>query len=277
MGAVPTTSLVQRIPNMRVPLTRQVLEWYRRPPTVVRRSYARLSADLTTIAPHSWTKDEPRGVRGLSGGPARVISEFPERAEDGKVSPVCQGPQSLIIDNPAIDTSPHTAPTETACPEKAGLGTQAVTWPARDTSNAGAASQGAHDPRPDLTTPSSHHSEPSNGNDDDSPQMLGLDRAVAVEKNGDIDHRDAGCWLPLRDAVQVIGSLEYLYRLAIDGRLPSRDGPNGQIEVWLADHDRDADGSTGPVEVDSQHRAFISSEQRRAGDLRPDRGGHRAP
>jgi hypothetical protein len=44
---------------------------------------------------------------------------------------------------------------------------------------------------------------------------------------------EEGCWLLLRDAVRVIGSLERLYQLAEEGVLESRQDEYGQIEVWI--------------------------------------------
>jgi predicted nucleic acid-binding Zn-ribbon protein len=44
---------------------------------------------------------------------------------------------------------------------------------------------------------------------------------------------EEGCWLLLRDAVRVVGSLERLYQLAEEGVLESRQDEDGQIEVWI--------------------------------------------
>lgn len=44
---------------------------------------------------------------------------------------------------------------------------------------------------------------------------------------------EEGCWLLLRDAVRVIGSLERLYQLAEEGVLESRQDEQGRIEVWI--------------------------------------------
>jgi hypothetical protein len=55
-----------------------------------------------------------------------------------------------------------------------------------------------------------------------------------------------GCWLPLREAVREIGSLEYLYRLARDGTLQAREDPEHGVEIWVADGDRTAGASPQP-------------------------------
>jgi hypothetical protein len=57
----------------------------------------------------------------------------------------------------------------------------------------------------------------------------------------------SGRWLPLRDAVREIGSLEELYRLARDDKLPSREDAAGRIEVWVGDGACLGDASARPL------------------------------
>jgi hypothetical protein len=66
-----------------------------------------------------------------------------------------------------------------------------------------------------------------------------------------------GCWLPLRDAVREIGSLEYLYRLARDGTLQSREDPDHGVEIWVADQDRAAGVSAHPPDPPSAAASAI--------------------
>jgi hypothetical protein len=53
-----------------------------------------------------------------------------------------------------------------------------------------------------------------------------------------VDELEPGRWLPLRDAVREIGSLERRYRLAQDGELRSREWSPDQIEIWVADREQ---------------------------------------
>jgi hypothetical protein len=75
-----------------------------------------------------------------------------------------------------------------------------------------------------------------------NPTLLG-------DGNGHVDQSGPGRWLQLRDAVQEIGSLEHLDRLAKDGRLQSRENAYGQLEVWVAHRHHFDDPSTRSLET----------------------------
>jgi hypothetical protein len=107
---------------------------------------------------------------------------------------------------------------------------------------------------------SSQHPEPSHGGSDLS-ETRAFGAPVALKEDDRVEAHASGSWLSLRDAVQVVGSLEHLYRLASAQKLPSRDDPDGQVEVWIADADRDAGALRRPVEAASQDEALAGIQE----------------
>jgi hypothetical protein len=75
---------------------------------------------------------------------------------------------------------------------------------------------------------------------------------VSDGNNGHLGGSETGRWLPLREALRGVGSLERLYRLAMADQLPSREGADGQTLVWIT-----ADRATPAAPEQSPDRAGI--------------------
>jgi hypothetical protein len=59
---------------------------------------------------------------------------------------------------------------------------------------------------------------------------------------GRVDPPGDGAWLPLTDALRETATVNRIvYRLIGDGKLRSREGADGEIEVWVRDEDRVSD------------------------------------
>jgi hypothetical protein len=93
--------------------------------------------------------------------------------------------------------------------------------------------------------------------DDDGWREVSVIRPSLVEDGHTADRGpEPGRWLPLRDAVRAVGSLERLNRLAKDGMLQTREGADGEVEVWVAERDSyRASSSPFEVEADAQAEA----------------------
>jgi hypothetical protein len=72
---------------------------------------------------------------------------------------------------------------------------------------------------------------------DGTPQATTVEPGLRGERNGHVDLDEPGRWLPLRDALRAVGSLEHLYQLARDGKLQPRAEADGQVDVWVSDRD----------------------------------------
>jgi hypothetical protein len=73
---------------------------------------------------------------------------------------------------------------------------------------------------------------------------------------------EPGSWLPLRVAARELGLPERLAnRLVADGKLRSREGESGRIEIWVADAARARDEPTPPFQVIDDGRSTALAEQ----------------
>jgi hypothetical protein len=99
--------------------------------------------------------------------------------------------------------------------------------------------------------------EPARG-DDDGWREVSVIRPTLIEDGHRSDRGpEPGRWLPLREAVRAVGSLERLNRLARDGMLQTRECADGEIEVWVAERDSYR-APTGPFETDA---SFVADGQ----------------
>jgi len=85
---------------------------------------------------------------------------------------------------------------------------------------------------------------------DDSARHAGLDGLLA--------DCPPGRWLPLREAVRALGSIESLYGIARDGTLKLREEAQHGVEVWVADRGCVEDDPTQPLAVPTAVDATIS-------------------
>jgi hypothetical protein len=95
----------------------------------------------------------------------------------------------------------------------------------------------------DTTALELHHLDrPEARSSDARPHETVVVEPESVEDTPESDPpAGPGRWLPLRDALREVGSLEHLYRLAHDGLLRSREDEHGQAEIWIADSERYAE------------------------------------
>jgi hypothetical protein len=89
--------------------------------------------------------------------------------------------------------------------------------------------------------------------DGTSQVTMAVEPGEASERNGHLERDEPGRWLPLRDALRVVGSLDYLYHLARDGKLEPRAEEDGQVVVWLSD--RDCSGGAPAQSLDATRHA----------------------
>ena len=236
---------------MDAPLARRILKWYRGSPIAARRSHVRGSADVAAIAARSRRQ---AGLPGAGDSPrsrARATTGPPgEAGAAGAPAPVDPRPGS-----PPWVMPDRAAPAEAGPPEQARRDPQQSVGPSSGASNAAASSDRAHEVPSSSPPLSSQHPDPSQG-DPDASGSLAFEAPVVLKEDDRAGGRASGRWLSLRDAVRAVGSLERLYRLASEQKLPSRDGPEGQLEVWIADADRSAGASGRPVEAVSRDEAL---------------------
>ena len=181
------------------PWPRSLHHWYRRSPYAERATVAarRLSADLTAVMARSGITDARRAVVGPTGS----------RAGPPPDGPVAIAPMLVF---PARSDAAHPGDAPTDSDEAAG--------PAVAPVDAGGIGAGVGAPPPA-----------------DIPLLPRPDASDDPLQGGTAT--GPGRWLPLRDALREIGSLEHLYRLARDGELQSREEAAGRVEVWVADRD----------------------------------------
>jgi hypothetical protein len=200
------------------PWPRSLRDWYRRSSHAELAIVAarRLSADLTAVRARSGIGD---ARRALIGPPVRR-----------------SGPTR---DHPATTVSPLVFPTysEAAPPPHARPASDTTVRPAVapvDVDDIGAEDDG---PPPSEIPLPGRPGAPA-APDDDLRGLTDVGPDLAGDRNGRVRRDEPGRWLILRDALREIGSLEHLYELARDGKLQSREGAVGQVEVWVADRDR---------------------------------------
>ncbi len=214
------------------PLAQRIRNWYRRSPSVARHPPALDPADSPGAVP------SPAGTCPSSGTLSTTISDSSEATE--ATESVHAEAVSLGPDGPAE------SPT--------GIATTS------DTSASGT------DPGAPVDHPSPHR--PDSDGDDEAVGMT-APAAISGPTNGDIASATHGCWLPLREAVREVGSLEHLYRLARDGKLPSRDDADGRIEVWITDADRSDAALAGSLEARLARDGTLPSRPEATGSVEP--------
>src|SRR5215207_5659632 len=189
------------------PWTRSLRDWYQRSSTAELSAVAarRLSADLTAVAARSGIIDAPHAV----------------------IAPPVSRPVPTP-DNPATTVPALVFPVR---PEA----THAEA--ARREMEAADACAEADGPAPPVIPLLLRRPETFEAHDGTPQATSTVEPEQAGERNGHVDRDEPGRWLPLRDALRAVGSLEHLYQFARDGKLQSREEADGQVEVWVTDRE----------------------------------------
>jgi hypothetical protein len=200
------------------PWTQCLRDWYQRSSTSELTAVAarRLSADLAAVAARSGIIDVPRAV---TGPPASRPVPTPDTTATSVPAPVVPARFEATPTESA-----HRDPDEPVSPAVAPMG-------AKDTSAE------VDDPPPPVIPLLLRRPETSEAHDGTPQATTTVEPEQTGERNGRVDRDDPGRWLPLRDALRAVGSLEQLYQLARDGKLQPRAEADGQVDVWVSDRE----------------------------------------
>ena len=242
---------------MDFPLPRHIRRrWSRRPPPVARPSYVTVLTNGAASETRPEVADERVGVLDPDWG----RSEPPiDRAEAPEVVPDSPPADHASVDRAEAEpVAPDLA--DAARPDglASGDGGLPTEWPVDVASPSGPPAQSSETRTRAIPLPPPRHYDPA-AHVDDVPEAVNVSPARLDGVDDHADDPEPGSWLPLRDAVREIGSLESMYRLARDGKLQSREGGHDRIEVWVADRDRLADAPTGPLEVTRATETAVST------------------
>jgi hypothetical protein len=199
------------------PWTRSLRDWYQRSSTAELSAVAarRLSADLAAVAARSGIIDAPRAVIAPPVSRPGPTSDNPATTVPALVFPV--RPEATHAEAARRDLD------EPVPPSVASM-------------EAADACAEADDPAPPVIPLLLRRPETFEAHDG-IPEATTVEPEQTGERNGHVDRDEPGRWLPLRDALRAVGSLEHLYQFARDGKLQSREEADGQVEVWVTDRE----------------------------------------
>lgn len=205
------------MPSMARPWTQGLRDWYQRSSASDLTAVAarRLSVDLAAVVARSGFIDAPRAVTGPPVSRPVPTPDTTATSVPAPVVPACFEATPM--------ESAHRDPDETVSPAVASMG-------AKDTSAE------VDDPAPPVIPLLRRRPETSEAHDS-TPQVTTVEPGLTGERNGHVDLDEPGRWLPLRDALRAVGSLEHLYQLARDGKLQPRAEADGQVDVWVSDRE----------------------------------------
>lgn len=199
------------------PWAQGLRDWYRRSSTSELTAVAarRLSADLAAVAARSGIIDAPRAVTGPP-------TSRPGPTHDTTATSL-HAPEVPARSEATPAEAAHRDPDEPVSPVVARMA-------AEDTG------ADVDDPARTVVPLPPRRPERFEAHDG-SPQATTVEPGLTGDRNGHVDRDEPGRWLPLRDALRAVGSLEFLYQLARDGKLQPRAEADGQVEVWVSDRE----------------------------------------
>jgi hypothetical protein len=197
--------------------------WIRRPPTVTEPSRMTGPSNAVTPEAPSGGAEDRESASDSAGGQSGPPADRPHANGAARESPPPGGDPENCTERASMIHGTAEAPPP--APPIPGASDE-LTWPSvGSSSHAGAHARTLEmDARPMTLQPADRHQADVGDTD--------------VGREAMIDELEPGRWLPIRDAVREIGSLERLYRLAQNGELRSREPVPEQIEIWVTDRDR---------------------------------------